>query len=391
MKRSDFILILLFLFFIFFLYTSYIDSGKVRLYFIVNETKINGEVFIENRSMGNTKNGKISVLQKELREKISFKPDIDNQYYIIDFFLDEESVRLGKMYFLIPEDKLGEGYTYLYFNDNKTGCEMNGDIYIDNEVIGSTTNGSFLLFKNYLENKNNLSIRGYTSDCFEDTGFLYYRTWNINNLTDIFEYSKVNLILLDYSPRQPIEYIEMQDFIRLEETESFIDKMNKSLVGPIEKDLDILSKTKIKYIEDIDLFGEMEYWQTPYETLSRGEGDCEDWAITILSLMRKYNNNIDCYNLLWRNHVSIFCYFDNNFIIYDQDKTKFKTKLDLIDDNEYNLGGNRNRIREMRDDYFRYYGLKGDERDLFLIFNEKEMIVVNENEDFLDWALDLVL
>lgn len=391
MKRSDFISILLFLFFILFLYISNIDGGKTKLYFIVNESRIDGEVFIENISIGNTKNGKISISQKELKEKISFKPGIDNQYYIIDFFLDEENIKLRKMYFLIPEDKLGEGHTYLHFNDNKTGCDMDGDIYVDNEMIGTTKNGNFLLFKKHLEGKNNLSIKGYTNDCFEDVGFLYYRTWNVNNLTDIFEYNKVNLILLDYNPRQPIEYIEMQDFIRLEETEIFIDKMDRSLVGSVEGDLDILSKFKIEYVEDIDLFGEIEYWQTPYETLSKRKGDCEDWAIAILSMMRKYNNDIGCYNLLWRNHVSIFCYFDNNFIIYDQDKTKFKTKLDITDNNGYSLEENKNKIRKMRDDYFKYYGLKGDERDLFLIFNEKEIIIVNENEDFLDWTLGLVL
>ncbi|WPP02119.1 transglutaminase-like cysteine peptidase [Pseudomonas sp. HR96] len=33
------------------------------------------------------------------------------------------------------------------------------------------------------------------------------------------------------------------------------------------------------YTEDIDLWGEVDYWETPIEALWKGAGDCEDYAI----------------------------------------------------------------------------------------------------------------
>ena len=36
---------------------------------------------------------------------------------------------------------------------------------------------------------------------------------------------------------------------------------------------------KIVFVNDIDLYGVKDYWATPVEFLSRGAGDCEDYAI----------------------------------------------------------------------------------------------------------------
>lgn len=36
---------------------------------------------------------------------------------------------------------------------------------------------------------------------------------------------------------------------------------------------------KIVFVNDMDLYGEKDYWATPVEFLSRGAGDCEDFAI----------------------------------------------------------------------------------------------------------------
>ncbi len=35
----------------------------------------------------------------------------------------------------------------------------------------------------------------------------------------------------------------------------------------------------IRYVEDIDNYGKTDYWATPLEFISRGKGDCEDYAI----------------------------------------------------------------------------------------------------------------
>jgi predicted transglutaminase-like cysteine proteinase len=36
---------------------------------------------------------------------------------------------------------------------------------------------------------------------------------------------------------------------------------------------------QIRFVDDIDLWGQSDYWATPMETLARGAGDCEDFAI----------------------------------------------------------------------------------------------------------------
>jgi predicted transglutaminase-like cysteine proteinase len=36
---------------------------------------------------------------------------------------------------------------------------------------------------------------------------------------------------------------------------------------------------RIEYREDIDVWGQIDYWASPLETLEKGQGDCEDFAI----------------------------------------------------------------------------------------------------------------
>jgi len=36
---------------------------------------------------------------------------------------------------------------------------------------------------------------------------------------------------------------------------------------------------RVRFVDDIDLYGQGDYWATPMETLARAAGDCEDFAI----------------------------------------------------------------------------------------------------------------
>ncbi|MCL7938875.1 transglutaminase-like cysteine peptidase [Halomonas sp. ATCH28] len=36
---------------------------------------------------------------------------------------------------------------------------------------------------------------------------------------------------------------------------------------------------RVRWLDDIDIWGQEDYWATPLETLGRGQGDCEDFSI----------------------------------------------------------------------------------------------------------------
>ncbi|MGH8345520.1 MAG: cysteine protease LapG [Pseudomonas sp.] len=52
-------------------------------------------------------------------------------------------------------------------------------------------------------------------------------------------------------------------------------------IGELEQ-LNVVNRffnKQLRYVEDIDLWHEVDYWETPIEALLKGAGDCEDYAI----------------------------------------------------------------------------------------------------------------
>ena len=52
-------------------------------------------------------------------------------------------------------------------------------------------------------------------------------------------------------------------------------------IGELEQ-LNVVNRffnKQVRYVEDIDLWHEVDYWETPIEALWKGAGDCEDYAI----------------------------------------------------------------------------------------------------------------
>lgn len=52
-------------------------------------------------------------------------------------------------------------------------------------------------------------------------------------------------------------------------------------IGELEQ-LNVVNRffnKQLRYVEDIDLWHEVDYWETPIEALWKGAGDCEDYAI----------------------------------------------------------------------------------------------------------------
>ena len=44
---------------------------------------------------------------------------------------------------------------------------------------------------------------------------------------------------------------------------------------------------QVRYVEDIDLWHQVDYWETPIEALWKGAGDCEDYAIAKYFTLRR--------------------------------------------------------------------------------------------------------
>jgi len=50
---------------------------------------------------------------------------------------------------------------------------------------------------------------------------------------------------------------------------------------------------QLRYVEDIDLWHETDYWETPIEALWKGAGDCEDYAIAKYFSLRRLGVSSD--------------------------------------------------------------------------------------------------
>lgn len=51
--------------------------------------------------------------------------------------------------------------------------------------------------------------------------------------------------------------------------------------------VNLFFNTQLRYVEDIDLWREVDYWATPVQSLIKGAGDCEDFAIAKYFSLRR--------------------------------------------------------------------------------------------------------
>jgi predicted transglutaminase-like cysteine proteinase len=69
-----------------------------------------------------------------------------------------------------------------------------------------------------------------------------------------------------------------------------LNRLVEQLRGqPVEKQLDGVNRffNQFEYVEDIDLWGQKDYWATPEEFLGRARGDCEDFVIAKYFTLRE--------------------------------------------------------------------------------------------------------
>ena len=59
------------------------------------------------------------------------------------------------------------------------------------------------------------------------------------------------------------------------------------------KVVNLFFNKQVRYVEDIDLWGEVDYWETPVQALWKGAGDCEDYAIAKYFSLRRLGVSSD--------------------------------------------------------------------------------------------------
>ncbi|WP_095109290.1 cysteine protease LapG [Pseudomonas sp. Irchel 3E20] len=59
------------------------------------------------------------------------------------------------------------------------------------------------------------------------------------------------------------------------------------------KVVNLFFNKQMRYMEDVDLWGQVDYWETPIEGLWKGAGDCEDYAIAKYFSLRRLGVSSD--------------------------------------------------------------------------------------------------
>lgn len=275
-------------------------------------------------------------------------------------------------------------YIDLSFYDSNTNCSLTGTLILGNFsdiVIG----GQYRLYeKDYLNiETNEVILQGETDSCFGANSELpFYVVWNSDYLLDSSP-QNFDADLTDL--RSPLWPQAMQGFIRPEEVGERYSRIKINENDSHLKNLDrIFAYGYIDYVSD-DRFGKKDYWMTPKDFMEAKGGDCEDWAIYMTSLTRRYNSSLDCYFAIWYTHANVICAVDRTYLIYDQEKVKKRAILD----EDLSYQDNQIIVRKWINAYFDEYGISPSDRKLFYLINEEDIIVFEEegNEDFVNWAV----
>ncbi|TFH86742.1 transglutaminase [Billgrantia azerbaijanica] len=60
---------------------------------------------------------------------------------------------------------------------------------------------------------------------------------------------------------------------------ALLDRLAGRGIGTQLREVNDFFNQRVRWLDDIDIWGQKDYWATPLETLGRGEGDCEDYSI----------------------------------------------------------------------------------------------------------------
>lgn len=301
-------------------------------------------------------------------------------------------LRLKFTGYLIKEQKKQVEF---YFYDELTNCSLDGYVFIGNKLIGRSVNGIFnLTYENYQENFNNInnqqiSLFGKLGNCFNQNSDLFFdKYWESFEIKDYyFSGESVFNFKTEATPHNPTKR-ELSGFIQSEKVMPELNNIN--LNQNTLNDLSTINKylnDKITYVEDWE-FNKGSYWQTPKETLVLEQGDCEDYSTALLSLFLTYNSSLNCYNVVFTSHVTTFCYIEDYYIYYDQEKTELRKQIN----NKDNAEETKNQLKKLEQDYFKHYGINTNnetETRAHYAFNNNQFTEFNDENDFINWQYNL--
>lgn len=82
-------------------------------------------------------------------------------------------------------------------------------------------------------------------------------------------------------------------------------------------------KKNLVFQEDLALFGEVDYWQSPEEVIARGRGDCEDYALLARDLLIRAGKQAFIFSLYGEGgYAHTVCVFKDGkgYSVLNQDK-----------------------------------------------------------------------
>ncbi len=292
------------------------------------------------------------------------------------------------------EEIVGE-YVILNFSDSKTNCTLDGYVTFNEQIIGLTKDGAFYLFKEVFENLTErpaYSTLPYTplsecdyyclianlSKCYEEfqnrtTEFCFYFETEYYS----FENHTILKSKCDLEETTIFYLYKRREFIQPESVKGYLDSI--VIINKTEEDLETIHRFVSKQLYYLHP-GYLSEWQEPLYTLKNHHGNCADFSVAVISMMRLYNSSLDCFVLLTPEHAVPFCHLGNKLGIYEQENNLYTRSLRKRPDV-------RNRIKEFIYSCFRKIGLPREGWTVEGIFNENEYYEFRDLDEFIDWII----
>jgi predicted transglutaminase-like cysteine proteinase len=119
-------------------------------------------------------------------------------------------------------------------------------------------------------------------------------------------------------------------FLAIVEKASVLD--GRARIGEINRAINL----SVRPVSDLVLYGEVDVWSSPLNTLARGAGDCEDYAIAKLAALRAAG--VEASNLrltIWhdarraQDHAAVAVRLDGEWIVLDNQRLQMLKDTDI--------------------------------------------------------------